>query len=177
MIDLLNDRHSVRRFTDTKIQRSSVYDILWAGQGKNRYKYTSPSAGALYPITLYALLVGVDGAPYQSLHRWNRDTSICEYLHYVEEAPSLSGSTAYSQSAFSVFLAADFRILEQKYPNRAERYSYLEAGHIAQNMILMAQSLGIGSVPIGAIQDRKAQAILEIEETPIYLVSFGIEDK
>jgi len=63
-----------------------------------------------------------------------------------------------------------------KYKQRAYRYVYLDAGHIAQNLALSAASIGLGSCQIGAIFDDEINSILGVdgtEESTIYLSSVG----
>jgi SagB-type dehydrogenase family enzyme len=63
-----------------------------------------------------------------------------------------------------------------KYRQRAYRYIYLEAGHIAQNVALAAVALGLGSCQIGALYDDEANALLGVdgeEESTIYVTSVG----
>lgn len=52
-------RHSVRAFTSQTPSWEQVGQLLWSGQGINRpgtNKRTAPSAGAVFPMTLYVIL-------------------------------------------------------------------------------------------------------------------------
>ena len=63
-----------------------------------------------------------------------------------------------------------------KYRQRAYRYVYLDAGHIAQNLALAAEALGLGSCQIGALYDEEANELLGvdgIEESTIYMTTVG----
>jgi SagB-type dehydrogenase family enzyme len=63
-----------------------------------------------------------------------------------------------------------------KYRQRAYRYIYLDAGHIAQNTALGAVALGLGSCQIGALYDDEANALLQVdgvEESTIYMTVVG----
>ena len=63
-----------------------------------------------------------------------------------------------------------------KYRQRAYRYIYLDAGHIAENVALAAVSLGLGSGPVGALFDDEINSLLEIDgksETVLYLTAAG----
>jgi SagB-type dehydrogenase family enzyme len=64
---------------------------------------------------------------------------------------------------------------EAKYGGRAERYVHMEAGHVAQNVLLQAVALGLGSVPTGAFADEEVARVLELPpgEVPLYLVPVG----
>ena len=71
---------------------------------------------------------------------------------------------------------AIFQRSRWKYRQRAYRYIYLDAGHIAQNVALGAVSLGLGSCQIAALYDDEANALLGvdgIEESTIYMTVVG----
>ncbi len=63
-----------------------------------------------------------------------------------------------------------------KYGQRAYRYIYLDAGHIAENLALAAASLNRGSCEIGALYDDQVNAIIGIdgiEESVICMAVVG----
>ena len=51
----------------------------------------------------------------------------------------------------------------------------LEAGHVAQNILLQAVTLGLGAVPIGAFDDAALASTLKLPRgyAPVYLVFVG----
>lgn len=51
----------------------------------------------------------------------------------------------------------------------------MEAGHSSQNIYLMAASLNIGTVAIGAFIDEEVKEILKLKEDeyPLYLMPLG----
>jgi SagB-type dehydrogenase family enzyme len=73
-----------------------------------------------------------------------------------------------------LILIADFERMKKRYGRRAKRYTYIEAGHIAQNICLMATALGMGSACVGAFA---AEQISEqfglVQGVPIYIVMVG----
>ena len=62
-----------------------------------------------------------------------------------------------------------------KYADRAERYVALEAGHVAQNILLEATVLGLAAVPIGAFDDAAVRLVVGAsnEELPLYVLPIG----
>jgi SagB-type dehydrogenase family enzyme len=63
-----------------------------------------------------------------------------------------------------------------KYRQRAYRYVYLDASHIAQNVALAAVALSLGSCQIAALYDDEANALLGvdgIEESTVYMTIVG----
>jgi SagB-type dehydrogenase family enzyme len=75
-----------------------------------------------------------------------------------------------------IVIAAVYERTSQKYGSeRSPRYVHLEAGHAAQNVLLQAVALGLGSVPIGAFDDDQVQKALELpaDHQPLYLIPVG----
>jgi nitroreductase len=70
-------------------------------------------------------------------------------------------------------ICADFSKTTIKYGERGIRYVYMEAGHTAQNIQLIATELGLASYCIGAFDDNEWKRKLNIEEDPIYIVAVG----
>jgi SagB-type dehydrogenase family enzyme len=71
---------------------------------------------------------------------------------------------------------AVFERLKRKYKQRACRYVYLHAGHIAQNLALYATSISLGSCQIGAIFNEEINKTMGedgLEESAIHLSIVG----
>ena len=65
-----------------------------------------------------------------------------------------------------------------KYRQRAYRYIYLDAGHVAQNLYLAGEALGLGICAVGAFYDDDVNRIVNLdgtEETVIYMATIGIK--
>jgi SagB-type dehydrogenase family enzyme len=65
----------------------------------------------------------------------------------------------------------------QKYGDRALRYAYLDAGHLAENLHLAAEALGLGACMIGAFLDDEMNALVGVdglEESVIYAACVGL---
>jgi len=63
----------------------------------------------------------------------------------------------------------------RKYGVRGVRYTHMEVGHAAENIMLQAVALGLGSVPIGAFNDKAVSKLLSLpkEEVPLYIIPVG----
>jgi nitroreductase len=55
-------------------------------------------------------------------------------------------------------------------------YSDLEAGHATQNILLQAAALGLGAVPVGAVDGPSAARSLALpaSQTVVYLIPVGL---
>ena len=74
-------------------------------------------------------------------------------------------------------LSAVFGRSQWRYQERAYRYVLLEAGHISQNIYLVATALGLGTCAIGAFHDQGYDQIIGVDgekESVIYLMPVGI---
>jgi nitroreductase len=60
LLSALKERRSVRAYADTPLTLEQLSGVLWAAAGQTRPdgKLTAPSAVALYPIKVYAVLEG-----------------------------------------------------------------------------------------------------------------------
>jgi SagB-type dehydrogenase family enzyme len=73
-------------------------------------------------------------------------------------------------------IAAVYERTQKKYgEERSPRYVHLEAGHAAQNLLLQAVALNLGSVPIGAFIDEQVKEALSLpdDHQPLYLIPVG----
>jgi SagB-type dehydrogenase family enzyme len=51
----------------------------------------------------------------------------------------------------------------RKYADRGYRYAYIEAGAVCENIYLQAESLGLGTVVIGAFNDDALNRLLGVD--------------
>ena len=177
-------RQSIRNFKNKPLDRVHVSQLLWATQGITREEMgfefrTSPSAGALYPVETYVIAHNIENVDQGIYHYAVRDHKLeqlkkGDFRLDIAKA-ALDQDMAYAASAVFVWTAV-FARAKWKYGQRAYRYVYLDAGHIAMNFALTAVALGLGSCQIGALYDGEANALLEIngvEESTLYMSVVG----
>ena len=70
-------------------------------------------------------------------------------------------------------ICADFDKTTVKYGERGKGYVYMEAGHTAQNISLLAVELNLACYCIGAFDEKQMQKLLNTKLTPIYMVAIG----
>ncbi|MSU01165.1 SagB/ThcOx family dehydrogenase [Tissierella sp. DSM 105185] len=56
-------------------------------------------------------------------------------------------------SSFNIYIVGDMSIKGMKYQDRAYRFLNIEAGHLAQNICLICEGLGIGVISSGGFYD------------------------
>jgi SagB-type dehydrogenase family enzyme len=182
--DVLQQRQSIRRFQDAPLQREELSQLLWAAQGVTRTGRgfglrTAPSAGALYPVETYVVVHTVEGIEpgvyHYAVEQHELDQlKTGDFRKNVARA-ALDQDIAYWANVVFVWTAI-FERSKWKYGQRAYRYVYLDAGHIAQNVALGAVALGLGSCQVAALYDDEANVLLDVdgvEESTIYMTVIG----
>jgi SagB-type dehydrogenase family enzyme len=173
--EALARRRSVRTFSSELLSDSEIGQLLWAAQGITTQdgRRTAPSAGALYPLELYAVTPG-------GLWHYLPAGHALALLSGADLRIALQGAAldqdAVGAAPLVVVITGIVERTEARYgPERAQRYVQLEAGHAAQSLLLQAVALDLGAVPIGAFADSEVARILGLpsDETPLYLLPVG----
>ena len=182
---LLAKRRSRRAFDHKKTMTAGTLSaLLWATQGlTGRYGQsafrTAPSAGGLYPIETYLHIRAVEGFETGLYHLRPNEFDL-EFLKKGDFSIPLAqaglGQSLLAE-AHAVFLwSALIERSKWKYRERAYRYIYLDAGHIAQNLYLAAEALHLGACAVGAFFDDEVNDLVGLdgkEEMVIYMAAVG----
>jgi len=183
--ELLRRRRSRRVFDASRtIGLDELAALLWASQGvtakRGEFLFrTAPSAGALYPIETYVHARAVDQLK-PGIYHFRPHLFDLEFLrdrdYSGELVEALLRQSMVSRAQVTFIWTAIPARSRWKYRQRAYRYIYLDAGHLAQNLALGAESFGLGTCMIGAFFDDQVNAIVGVdgvEETAVYLAAVG----
>lgn len=173
-------RRSIRSFSPEPIPLRDMGQILWAAQGitSSAGFRSAPSAGALYPLEIY-LIAGSVKDLQPAVYRYVPTVHSLIRIKAGDLRPALSkaalGQRCIATAPTSLVITAVYRRTAEKYGNRAERYVHIEAGHAGQNILLQAAAKGLGTVIIGAFDDRAIQQILDLpaDHEPITIIPAG----
>ena len=171
--DVLASRRSIRQLSNEALADSDLSLLLWSMQGLtpagNR---TAPSAGATYPIELYVL-------DERGVLHYRTATHTLEVVS-VDDVRSAfyreaAGQDAVRDGAAIFVITGVFDRAATKYGERSVRYVHLEVGHVAQNLMLEATALGLGTVPIGSYDDDAVSRLLDLpsDHEPLYVFPVG----
>ncbi len=171
----LANRRSVREFTDEPLTISQIGQLCWAAQGitePNKAFRTAPSAGAVYPIQLYVLLP--EGLYVYLPEKHELSLVIGKDLRYSVFNSSFNQRVV-QKAPCTFMITGNSKKVEAKYRNRGEKFTYIETGHIAQNIHLQAVTLGLGSVSIGIMDAKTIAQVCKLPENldVLYLVPVG----
>jgi SagB-type dehydrogenase family enzyme len=179
--EALANRRSVREYSDAPMALAHVSQLLWAAQGISEPesgKRTAPSAGALYPLEIFLAARNVEGLA-QGVYKYNPKDQALNTIKQGDVLPALSaaalGQQAVEEGAIAIIIAAVYDRTAQKYGDRGARYVHMEVGAAVENVYLQAESLGLGTVIIGAFDDDEVQAIIGMEEDeePLAIMPVG----
>lgn len=179
--EAIAQRRSVRAFQNRKISLQDIGQILWAGQGitdRSRGFRASPSAGALFPLTLYLYTDGVTGVE-SGVYRYETEHHSLVRVRKgdvrSEIVRAALGQGFLGRSPAGILIAADYETTTRKYGRRGRRYVEIEVGHAAQNIWLQAISLGLGAGVAGAFDDSGISQVFRLPEgmDPLYLIAIG----
>jgi len=173
--EAISKRRSKRSFLKKELTLEEISQLLWAAQGftdKERSLRSSPSAGALYPLEIY--IVKKDGLYHYIPHDHKLVLSKPEDLREGLKKAAW-GQNFLSEAPVSIVICAVYSRVSSKYGFRGNRYVEIEVGHTAENILLQAVALGLGSVPIGAYSDDAVSRLLELpkDEEPLYILPVG----
>jgi SagB-type dehydrogenase family enzyme len=170
----LRARRSVRAFTRQTLDIVQVGGLMWATQGVTHDgdRRTAPSAGALYPLELYAVDVEHVLHYLPAGHRAERWASSTARRGLIE---SVTSHDAIRSAPVAFVITAVVSRSEGRYRDEAATYVAVEAGHAAQNLLLQAIGLGLGAVPMGAMDHDGVAAALSLPpgESALYVIAVG----
>jgi len=174
-------RRSIRDYKDEPLVLKEVSQVLWAAQGitdSSGRGRTAPSAGGLYSLEVYLVVRDVEDLKPGAYHYFPQEHKLKRILEgdiNKELAEAGLNQSWIEKAPINLIITAFYSRTTAKYGERGVRYVHLEAGHAAQNVYLQAESLGLGTVVVGAFYDDEIKKLLGLseEEVPIYIMPIG----
>lgn len=180
----LNINQAYYQFEDQPLTLDQVSQMLWAGQGitTDWGGRTVVSPRSAYPLTLYLLATNVTDLEAGLYRYYPGDLQPANQLVPLQKGDLrqlLSDIVAQN----SILTAPALIIITGDNQKIAERYDgqtfdskmYLEAGQVAQNLYLQAESISLGVNATDTDDDDLIKDILNlpVAEDIIYLIPFG----
>ena len=170
LMESLQQRHSVRDFSDKAVSDADLSELLWAACGINRpdtKKITAPSAINAQDILVYvctkdgAWLYVPDGNSLQKVSDKDLRTAVAGRQEAVAVAP------------VSLVLVSD----RTKFGDRAkgaEVMGAIDAGYVSQNICLACTALGLATVPRMTMDKDTLAKELHLDENKTLLVNHPV---
>lgn len=185
---LLVSRSSYRGFSKKPITLKHLSQILYFSAGLVRFLQQNlessrrpyPSAGAKYPLEVYPLVLVNSDNLKRGLYHYNVIEHSLEILLSSLRADDLKNiwmsQKWFRKASIILIITSVFERTTEKYGQRGIGFSLIEAGHLGQNIHLVAQKLGIGCSAIGEFREEAIVKLLDInpnEELPVYYIALG----
>ena len=190
----LENRRSVREFSQKSLTLPDISQIMWAAQGITQKQdhppaywsgdewmgglRTAPSAGALYPMEIYLVASRVEDLD-KGIYWYHPGDHELRVVFKGDTGDKLAsaalGQNAIKEAPANIVLTGIYEQTAHKYGDRAQRYVHIETGAIAQNIYLQTASLELGTVFVGAFQDKAVSRLLQLQEkeSPFGIMPLG----
>jgi SagB-type dehydrogenase family enzyme len=181
---LLLKRFSYRNFSKKAVTLKQLSEILYYSAGivrkvEGELRRPYPSAGAKYPIEIYPLIL-VNNEVQKGLYHYDPANHSLDVLLDSLKNSDISGiwktQQWFKKASIILILTAAYTRTTEKYGEVGLAFPFIEAGHIGQNVYLLAQSMEIGCCAIGQFNEKPLCELLDInifEEYPIYYIALG----
>ena len=146
--------------------------------GEDTYDRPAPSAGGRYPLELYVATQSVEGLR-DGIYHYDARAHELELVRAGLAQPALvdliMGQEVARDANVVVVITAVRERTMWKYGQRGYRHLFLDAGHVGQNLYLVATALGLGATAIGGFLDEDLGALLRLpgDEEPFYVLCVG----
>ncbi len=182
LFQAIRERRSGRDPHKGKVMLEEIATLLRYSCGEVRAqenKRAQPSGGERYPIEAYVLVfLGSPGLT-PGIYHYAVGEHVLEVLSNrefsAEDIREIFPIAWVGNAACTILLTAVFDRTKRKYGERGYRYILLEAGHIGQNLSLVAAALGI-SCCVSSTNDEVIDRLLSIDgvsESLVYNVVLG----
>lgn len=188
LFDVMLKRRTNRNALRDSISLPELSECLYAGLGVVGFVKTetcllplkmTPSGGARNPFEAFVWARNVNGISPGVYHYSGLDHSLEKLETDTSQLPMdlFKGQDWTDNMPAIIFLVAELRRTSWKYndPN-AYRVVLIEAGHIAQNMMLACANNNLTTCPTAALSHRHVSSLLglsDITQTPVYALLVG----
>jgi len=188
--DMVSERRSMREYADRALtlQELSTF-FFWsagrlekkneAGKMKNERR-VHPSGGGKYPIELYALILK-NGEVKRGVYHYSIETHALEHMITVDIDVVLAQLAPHDDFAREGGMVVLFSFVKhrsfEKYGALAYKLAFVEAGHISQNMYLLASALNFACCGMGMSDGSRLNDTLQIDgvdETIFFGMAVGV---
>lgn len=160
LYEALQARHSDREFRPEPLSQGHLSGVLWSAYGINRDdgKRTAPSAMALYPMDIYAVLP-------EGIYLYQPDGHLLDPVA-SGDCREIAGTQDYVYTAplNLLYIANMHRYTGSPLP--PEMYRFLaaaDAGHMSQNVYLYCASQGLKTVVRAGAREKELMRRLSLD--------------
>lgn len=184
--DALYRRRSAPSFSALAVSADELHSVLHHSYGSyainaHEKRRNTPSGGALYPLDIFVLTHRVNGLTDNTLYHYDPFRNGFALIDEHPDIDKLHKSTMIpdvaEQAAVTLIISATMWRSRFKYSQRSLRFILMEAGHLAQNLLLTATSLDLATRLFGGFVDDEVTDILVdhngVDDAPVYMIMLG----
>jgi len=178
LAETLRSRKSQREFDAHTLNLARIGTVLGLSCGINESRDVPerryyPSAGALYPLETYAIVMHAE-IP-SGLYHYRVTEHVLEQVNTTEEFDYAScfSQKELAQAGMIVVITACIGRTLRKYGERAYRYVFIEAGHLGQNISLVSTALGLKSCATAGYYDDALEKYMGLKRGEIAVYCFA----
>ena len=176
-------RRSGRQFSGEPVEREEISRLLHYAYGitdSSRGYRAVASGGALYPLELYVLALNVRGLG-QCIYHYNVQDHCLDVVSNSFDSEEMARVISFrdveiEKAGAVVVISTIFMRSTIKYKDRGYRLILFEAGETAQNLCLVATSLGLDVCLLGGFLDDELSTFLHFDghrEAPLIPLVLG----
>jgi SagB-type dehydrogenase family enzyme len=183
LIESILQRRSLRQYHQEPLTLAELSLLLFTSQGiqevregrRNSATFrTVPSAGARHAFETFVLVNRVEDVQpglyrYSALQHSLVEVNLADNIAEEITAGCL-GQKQVLHSAVTFVWAAVVERMAWRYVERGYRYLYLDAGHVCQNVSLVAEAIHCGVCAIAAYDDEKLNEVLGLDGEAMFAI-------
>lgn len=176
LVKLQEIRSSCRSFNGEPLSIDEIGGVLNIGYSLKRH--TVPSAGSLYPMKLFAIALEKQSDFPAGYYEYDNKNDRLVLFNERPDAQRIFHAFNDVEMPFGasilLVIAADAVRQPHKYSNRGYRFMAIEAGEIAQNIVLGAVESGLATCMLGSMQDGVISDELQLDGClPFVAIALG----
>lgn len=172
LVDALGRRRTRREPPDEPLEADALAWLLThAARATDDGRRPHPSAGASYPLVLDVVALRCDGVP-TGVHRYEPSAHGLRTVAIGDRTAAVRAAFGrdWVQHARAVLvLSADLAAATHHHAVRGYRYALMEAGHLAQSLLLLAAAADLPACPLGGFADATLHEVVEGTEGEVVL--------
>lgn len=179
----IKERRTIRSFQPKGLTLGQLSQLFWAAQGitdeRNGLR-AAPSAGALYPLDIYAVVGdgGVEGLK-SGVYHYQPETHSIQLVRKGDKRKGVASASLWqiwmARAPVMFVITSEYERITRKYGKRGIRYAHIEVGHVGQNIFLQSGALGWAAGIVGAFHDNAVAEAIGAPEAhePLIIMPVG----
>jgi len=170
--EAIASRRSRRKYGSRALTLAEVGQLLWSGlgiTGSSDHFKASPSAGAMHPLDLFAAVApaaaeGLTPGFYHYREKNHHLIKLSDENFIPEIAAKAYGQGCVTSAPILLVVTVEYGRTTSRYAERGHRYAHMDIGHMAENIYIQAEALGLATTGIGAFDDAAITSMLPLPE-------------